>query len=103
MSSDEKTLANVAYQSAVRALATSRAYGILFNSIVRMMLNKGAISHEDAAAAFAGAAGIVDYKEPQDDLQKAVRQHIRRTIEEAANGFGIRIPAEGQTGTQITQ
>jgi hypothetical protein len=96
-------LTNVAYQSSVNALATSKAYGILFNSILRAFLNTKIMSHADASAIFLGAAGIVDAGEPKDELQRAVRKHMRTVIEEAASGFGIRVPPPGQTGTQITQ
>lgn len=107
MSSKPKghVLANFAYQASVSATATAKAYGILFNALLRVMLNTGAISHSDVVVLFVGSAGIVDanQREPEDDLQRAVRQHMRRMIEEAASGFGISIPPPGQTGTQITQ
>jgi hypothetical protein len=95
--------ANFAYQASISATATAKAYGIIVNALLRTLLNNGSISHPDAAALFVGAAGIVDSRESKDALQKAVRQHMRRTIEEAASGFGISIPPEGKTGTQITQ
>ena len=99
----DNALTNVAYQSSVNALATSQAYGILFNAIVRGFLNTNVMSHADATAIFFGAAGIVDAVEPRDELQRAVRRHMRTVIEEAASGFGIRVPPPGETGTQITQ
>jgi hypothetical protein len=100
---NDKALANVAYQSAVSAMATSKAYGILFSSILRALLNKGTLTLSDAETLFFGAAGIVDAGEPKDELQKAVRKHMRKMIEEAARGFAIQIPPQGQTGIQITQ
>ena len=107
MSSKPKAeaLANFAYQASISATATAKAYGIIVNSLLRVLQNNGAISNPDAAALFVGAAGIVDAnkRDPETDFQKTVRQHMRRTIEEAASGFGISVPPPGQTGTQITQ
>ena len=99
----EKALANVAYQCAVNALSTSKAYGILFNAIIRMLLNKGSISETEIRTVFLGAASVVDARESADELQRAVHRHMRSMIEEAAHGFGIRVPPPGQTGIQRTQ
>ena len=52
----DNALTNVAYQSSVNALATSQAYGILFNAILRGFLNTNVMSHADATAIFFGAA-----------------------------------------------
>jgi hypothetical protein len=99
----DNALTKAAYQSSVHALATSQAYGILFNAILRGFLHTNVMSHGEATAIFFGAAGIVDAVEPQDELQRQVRNHMRKVIEDAASGFGIRVPPKGQTGTQITQ
>jgi folate-dependent tRNA-U54 methylase TrmFO/GidA len=99
----DDALTNLAYQSSVNALATSNAYGILFNAILRSFLNTNVMSHAEATAIFFGAAGIVDAVDSQDQLQQQVRAHMRKVIEKAASGFGIQVPPKGQTGTQITQ
>ena len=99
----EKATANVAYQAAISAMATSKAYGALFNAILRALLNKDAISHAEVETVFLGAVAAVDEGEPVDDLQRAVRRHMRLMLQEAAQGFGIQIPLPGQTGIQRTQ
>src|ERR1700675_3793341 len=105
MSSKPKgdALANFAYNASISATATAKAYAIIVNSLMRLLLTKGTISQSDVAALFVGSAGIVDAnkREPETDLQKAVREHMRRMVEEAASGFGVSIPPPGQTGTQI--
>ena len=85
----DNALTNVAYQSAVNALATSQAYGILFNAILRGFLNTNVMSHAEATGIFFGAAGMVDAAEPQDELQHQVRRHMRIVIEQAASGSGF--------------
>lgn len=98
-------MASFAYNASISATATAKAYGIIVNSLLRMLMNKGSISHADVAALFVGAAGIVgvNKREPETDLQKAVRHHTRQMIEEAANCFGVSVPAPGQTDTKTIQ
>jgi hypothetical protein len=97
--------ATFAYNASISATATAKAYGIIVNSLLRALLNKGSISHDDVSALFVGAAGIVDAnkRDPETELQKAVRQYMRAMIEEGARGFGISVPPLGQTDTQIIQ
>ncbi len=100
---DTRAKANFAYQASVLATATSKAYGVLFNAILRALLNKEVISLSEVTTVFLGAAAMIDAKPSSDDLQRAVHQHMRSTIAEAAQGFGIRIPPPGQTGIERTQ
>jgi hypothetical protein len=100
---NENVTANVAYQCAVSAMSTSKAYGILFNALLRTLLNNGNLSEPEATTIFFGAASVVDGRAPADALQRAVHQHMRSVIQEAAQGFGIQIPPPGQTGIQRTQ
>jgi|ERR1700684_1254020 hypothetical protein len=98
-------LANFAYNASISATATAKAYAIVVNSLLRVLLNKGTISHPDVIGLFVAAAGLVDanQRDPETDLQKAVREHMRQMVEEGARGFGISVPPQGQTETQRVQ
>jgi hypothetical protein len=85
------------------ATATAYANGILFNALVRALLNTDKLTIDDARTMFLGAASVVDSKSASDEVQAAVHKQMRSRIEESAKGFGIQIPPRGQTGIERAQ
>jgi hypothetical protein len=95
MTADERT--TFAEQAAATAMSISRAYGILFESLMACMRDSGLLSSDKIRLVFISAATAIDEVPATSDVEQAVKEAMRDVVERSARVFDIEIPPMGGT------
>lgn len=97
---DALEYSKVAQNSAINAMMSVRAQGLIFEALLGILRDYEIIPQDGIARLFLGVAANLDSSEPSSDVEILTIKGMREFTEKIASEFNVNIPPPGQIEIQ---